>query len=371
MAPRVAIVTTTIYVPKALENYFKNAVEHGYQDTLFVVTGDKKTPAEAKPFTLKTAQECGVQAVFMDVDDQNEYMKKYPELNAHLPWNCIQRRNVSILYAYEQGCEIIIAIDDDNLCDPRTNYIGEHLAAFDRPQAMPELSSTSGWLNICKFLRDKRGVPFYPRGFPMEQRWPQFEPGVSSRTNTRRVVVNGGLWLDDPDVDAFTRLCNNISAIEYTREDNFALAKGTWCPYNSQNTAIHRDVIAGYVLSPNVGRMDDIWGGYVTLAIMDHLGHCCSFGHPLVVQERNPHNYFRDHEKEAVGLEAGTVFTEALRSIKLTCTNYNDGIAEVSAALRQMQERFTPAAWGHVTAICDALDVWVATIKRADAARKA
>jgi len=30
-----------------------------------------------------------------------------------------------------------------------------------------------------------------------------------------QVVVNGGLWLDDPDVDAITRLCNDISAVRY------------------------------------------------------------------------------------------------------------------------------------------------------------
>ena len=71
------------------------------------------------------------------------------------------------------------------------------------------------------------------------------------------------------DVDAITRLCNDISAVEYTREKSFSMAKGTWCPFNSQNTAISRSVIPAYCLSPRVGRYDDIWASYVCLAIMD------------------------------------------------------------------------------------------------------
>jgi hypothetical protein len=62
------------------------------------------------------------------------------------------------------------------------------------------------------------------------------------------VVVNAGLWLGDPDVDAVTRICNDINAEQYTREQSFALARGTWCPFNSQNTALWRGVIPAYCL---------------------------------------------------------------------------------------------------------------------------
>ena len=119
---------------------------------------------------------------------------QYPELDAHLPWRCIQRRNVSILYAYEKGCDVIIAIDDDNYVLPGTDFVGTHVAGLTLLET-PSLSSSSGWLNVCKFLKDHRGalsrrfgdaneftcinciagVPFYPRGYPMEERWPKVE----------------------------------------------------------------------------------------------------------------------------------------------------------------------------------------------------
>ena len=83
---------------------------------------------------------------------------QYPEFDAHLPWRCIQRRNVSILYAYEQGCDVIIAIDDDNYVLPGTDFVGTHLAGLSlHENPLTSLSSSSGWLNVCKFLKDHRG----------------------------------------------------------------------------------------------------------------------------------------------------------------------------------------------------------------------
>jgi hypothetical protein len=120
---------------------------------------------------------------------------QYPEFDAHLPWRCIQRRNVSILYAYEQGCDVIIAIDDDNYVLAGTDFVGTHVAGLSlHCNPLPSLCSSSGWLNVCKYLKDHRGaldrhirnntaaslivcldagVPFYPRGYPMEERWPK------------------------------------------------------------------------------------------------------------------------------------------------------------------------------------------------------
>ena len=85
------------------------------------------------------------------------------------------------------------------------------------------------------------------------------------------------------------------SARRYTRTESFVTGKGTWSPFNSQNTALSAKIIPAYPLSPKVGRYDDIWAGYAVLAIADHLDHATMFGFPLVKQERNPHNYFKDH----------------------------------------------------------------------------
>ncbi len=48
----------------------------------------------------------------------------------------------------------------------------------------------------------------------MDQRWPAEPPLVRARAARRRVVANAGLWLGDPDVDAVTRICNDICAVQ-------------------------------------------------------------------------------------------------------------------------------------------------------------
>ena len=66
---------------------------------------------------------------------------------------------MSILYAYEQGCDVIIAIDDDNYVLPGTDFVGTHVAGLTLDEhPLAALSSSSGWLNVCKYLKDHRGA---------------------------------------------------------------------------------------------------------------------------------------------------------------------------------------------------------------------
>ena len=139
--------------------------------------------------------------------------------------------------------------------------MGEHSRPILQASEHSALKSNTNWLNVCEFLEDKRKVEFYPRGYPMNQRWKEPKPFFRTEKQKRKIIVNAGLWLDDPDVDAITRLTNDISAVRYTKEESFTMQKGTWCPFNSQNTAMAREMIPAYCLSPNIGRYDDIWAG--------------------------------------------------------------------------------------------------------------
>jgi len=367
MAPKVALVTTTIYVPKALHAYMENAVKHGHKDCLFVVTGDKKTPAEAQTFLAESAAKFGVECIYQTVDDQIKWLERFPELAEEIPWNSIQRRNIAILTAYEWGAEAIITIDDDNYFVEGQDFIGDHVGpVLKGAHEHEQLLSNTKWLNVCEFLKDKRGVPFYPRGYPMHQRWRPDAPFYKNTKHTRKVLVNAGLWLDDPDVDAITRLCNDISAVAYTRETSFTMARHTWCPFNSQNTTLSRELIPAYCLSPRVGRYDDIWASYVCLVIMDHFDHAVMFGYPLVKQERNPHNYFKDHQMERHGLEFTEVFCEWLRELDLKGTTYLQCLEEVIAGIEAKCAASTVAQEfkDYVTGFLKSNKVWAITMKK-------
>jgi hypothetical protein len=156
-------------------------------------------------------------------------------------------------------------------------------------------------------------------------------------------VVNAGLWLGDPDVDALERLyhlADPTEAVALAAEVSIAPEIGTWTPFNSQNTALARRVIPAYFLSPVVGRYDDIWGSYVLKHICDHLREAVTFGRPLVKQERNPHNYWRDLDNERYGHALTLRFVETLATIPLAGKDYRACYAEITDALpRAMSAR--------------------------------
>lgn len=330
---KTTITTTTIHVPYLVEDYIKDVIKHGREKEVdFVITGDKKTPVEAKSYCEELQSRYGIPVLFMDVDDQEAFMASRPILNGFLPWNCLQRRNVAILKAWEQGADIIVLIDDDNYiaCE---DYAGQNLH-LGQEASLDCFSAPNGWYNICEWLHDRYGRKFYPRGYSWDERRQEF-PCTSLRKNVR-CVVNGGFWLGDPDIDAVTRLAAPIDVVSYSRSGNIALDKDVYCPFNSQNTAIHRDIVPAYFLCSNVGRFDDIWASYVVERIAWHLGDSISFGQPLVCQNRNEHDLWIDAYAEEDGTKYTPDFCRWLREVELTGSTYGDCALELMRGLKKL-----------------------------------
>lgn len=360
-----AVVTTTINVPVLLEEYVKDIINHKH-DCFFVVIGDKKTPPEAKKYCEDLAKKTGMEIVYMDVDAQVKYLKDFPELDEHIQYNCIQRRNIGILYAFQNNADVIITIDDDNFFLTK-NFVGHHKVGDTKE--LDVISTNIGWLNVCNFLEEEHGREFHHRGHALEVRHQNEK--LTTKKKKVKVVVNAGFWLGDPDVDALTRIhyvAKPITAVAYKRKDNFALEKGTWSTFNSQNTSLAREVIPAYFLSPKVGRYDDIWGAYVLKRITDHLDHAISFGHPVVNQERNVHNYWKDLAKESDGMILTHRFVEALKSIKLTKKNYSKCYEEIVEKLPKAFEKsgkpLTPELQTYFDNYVVGMKVWIKTFER-------
>ncbi len=360
-----SIVTTTINVPVLLEEYVKDIINHKHK-CFFVVIGDKKTPIEAKKHCEDLSKKTGMEIVFMDVEDQRKYLRDFPELDEHIQYNCIQRRNIGILYAFQNGADTIITIDDDNFFLTK-NFVGNH--AVGDIKEIDVISSNNGWINVCGFLEEEHGREFHHRGHPLEFR--HHEEKLKTKKKKVKIVVNAGFWLGDPDVDALTRIhyiAKPITAVAYKRDSNFALDKGTWSTFNSQNTSLAREVIPAYFLSPKVGRYDDIWGAYVLKRIADHLDHAISYGHPVVNQERNVHNYWKDLAKESDGMILTHRFVEALKSIKLTQKTYDKCYKEIVSKLPQAfikaGKPLTPEHQEYFNNYVLGMKVWIKTFER-------
>ena len=324
---KISIVTTTINIPVLLTNYAKNARYYGHKDIEFITIGDRKSASGTAEFCKSL--EHYYPSTYLDIASQKRYLDRFPELWEHLRFDSIQRRNIGIMLAYENGADVVITIDDDNFVLSQ-DFVGLHAIVGTAPE-LPVYSSTCGWFNVCSVLESDGGVQFYHRGYPQNYRWTESSHFVTLSKSKRVVAVNAGLWLDNPDIDALTRMERQpiVRGLKQPWAGNFSLSPGTWSPFNSQNTALMRSAIPAYFLSPYIGRYDDIWASYILIRIAEHLDHAVAFGEPVVRQERNPHDLWKDLDVERNGMIMTASLCDALRNVALTGTTYSDCFAEV------------------------------------------
>jgi hypothetical protein len=208
-------------------------------------------------------------------------------------WRSIQRRNIAILEAILSGADTIITVDDDNRpLDPE---------AFDE--------DVRNSLNvITKASHAHRGVfdpgslcdpPTHARGLPYTELRHTGEYARLGSGSLCEVAVVASLWMGDPDVDAVERLANApvVNGITSTA----TISCSTYAPLNSQATSWEATYAPLMAVLPGVGRMDDIWSGYIAQRIMRCYDKAVHYGRPLVVQDRNEHDLVTDLERELIG----------------------------------------------------------------------
>jgi hypothetical protein len=325
---KTTVVTTSINVPRFLTAYSDDAIRYG-REVDFIVIGDQKTPSEAKEFCL-TIPNCN----YMDIQAQQEYMHRFPELWEHIPFNSFERRDIGILKAYENGADTMITIDDDNLLAVEDALRWHQIVGSS--SKMPIYRSTSGWFNVCSLLEEENDVEFYHRGYSPKNKW---KPGYQMcNPNTGKIVINAGLWYNNPDTDAITRIERPLNVIGFGSDKHdcgtIGLAPGTWSPFNCQNTAIAREVLPSYFMSPYIGRHSDIFASYVVARLAEHFGDVIAFGMPLANHDRSEHNLWHDLEIEKWGMQHTDEFCDVLRSARLTATTYHEGFGQLIEHLK-------------------------------------
>jgi hypothetical protein len=327
----IAVTVTTIHVPKVIAALEENRRLFRHDAVQYVVVSDKKTPDTAADYCRSLRDE-GVACEYLDLGSQDAFLEKSPALKAYLPYNSFARRNIGDLWAYLEGAEIIIRIDDDNFPVAEHDFFGGH-KIVGSTQEFRTVASSNGWFNCCQLL-DARKREFYPRGFPYPQRWQPHE--LQWSVTKRRVLLNAGLWSGEPDVDAVTRLCEPVQVTGLKPQGGpLLLEKATWCPINTQNTAFHRDLIPAAFVSPGVGRYDDIFSGYLLRCLMDHFGDGVCYGLPIVHQDRNDHNLWNDLKLEMFGNEYTPHLLGVLREFVPQSRTYAAAYGELAAYLRK------------------------------------
>lgn len=353
MSKRNHIVCTTIFEPDWLQGYLDNLRQYGHDaDTRIDIIVDRKTPPSVAE-AAAAARRDGFDVWCPDAEEQEDFLKRLGAAGDFIPWNTDNRRNIGFLAALEDDAELLVSIDDDNYCLPDSDFLGTHAICGGPPQAETQLASGAPWFNICSLL-DAGGQTTYPRGLPYAARddGSLAQPGaLDAEAAQRRVAVNAGLWLEDPDVDAITRLCQRPRV--RAGSGDVALAPETWSPINTQNTGLTRDaafayyyVRMGYPLQGlRIDRYGDILSGYFVQKCAKHLGDSVHIGAPVAEHRRSQHNLFKDLYFELAGMVIVEELLPWLQALRLSGNTYPECYAALADALETDAHRFQGFVW--------------------------
>lgn len=367
---RYAIVLTTINIPELLLEYANNFEKYNHKKEVdFIVIGDLKTPSAAEKVT-DTLLRREFEGVYLDVEKQKKWLKRFPDLDKIVPYNSDNRRNIGYLLAKERGAEIIISIDDDNWPQDNKDYLLGH-KIIGTKQNLPTVSSKNNWYNICRHLETEPKRIIYPRGFPYSKRK---KDTADFSISEGRIVMNAGLWLQDPDVDAVTNLNEPIKVVSVD-EKQYLLSIGTFSPINTQNTALHIDALPCYwyvrmgeiIQGRKIDRYGDIWSGFFAQKVIHHIGDRISFGPSVAIHRRNLHNLLKDLQEEMGGMILTEKLVPILEEIKLSKTTYSDSYLELSEKIAdaiKKSEDFLEEEKRYFQKITEAMKIWVETCNK-------
>jgi hypothetical protein len=336
MTKRADIVVTTIFEPRFLDDYVENLERHGHDDVGVIIIPDRKTPRSV----YEAAAKHPGRVLCPDIDEQERFLAKFPSMAGRIPYDSDNRRNIGYLMALDRGAEVLISIDDDNFVLADSDFAGEHKIVGESLD-LEELESNDRWMNLCALLESNSATEVFARGFPYYARRAARQTTMKA-ARAERVVMNVGLWLSDPDVDAITRLGIGPK-MERFRGTSLLLGRDTWTPINTQNTAVARDAVAayyyvrmGFALSGmKIDRYGDIFSGYFLQKCVKHRGEAIRIGTPIADHRRTPHNLFKDLYHELAGMVILDDLLPWLQELQLTGSSYRELYASLADALEE------------------------------------
>jgi len=286
-----ALVVTTIGHPTAaMRALARGALDRGLE---FIVIGDEKSPAH---YDLEGA-------TFYDLDAQRGTGMAFA---SRCPTRHYARKNIGYLLAMQKGVDIIVETDDDNLPLPGFwDRRDRHVRAAAVAQA--------GWVNVYRHFSDA-DAPIWPRGLPLNA-VSNALPDLVVGDRMIDCPIQQGLVNEDPDVDAVYRLIERLP-FTFDQRPPIALGKGSWSPFNSQNTTWFADAFPLLYLPFHCSfRVTDIWRSFVAQRIAWENGWSILFHQATVWQERNEHDLMADFEDEIPGYLHNRRIGEALAAL--------------------------------------------------------
>lgn len=374
MTLRAAMVLTTIADPVVLKGYCANFKAHGRLDQVQVIVIPDKNTSPAVFTRCAELRKKGLNVVCPAIEEQERILQRLGFPADLIPHNSDNRRNVGYLMAADSEADFLISIDDDNYCPTGEDYFAEHSIVCREAQRYDVVESKNGWYNLCDLLELDPAYRVYPRGFPYAVR--HRDTQITTQARKVEVRINAGLWLQDPDLDGITWLAAPARGRAF-RGRSVVLGERTWSPINTQNTALHRDVIASYYFLPmsttgsglQIDRYGDIFSGYFSQACARHLGHSVRAGTPVAEHRRNAHRYLGDATQEMAGVWVLEDLLPWLAETRLDGQTYSEAYLSLSDQLEEQVLRFGGFIWTEATrdyfrAMAASMRAWVAACRQ-------
>lgn len=246
------------------------------EDWNLVVVGDKKSPSN---WNLPGC-------IYLDIEKQKSLGFK---ISKYLPYNHYARKNIGYLYAIKKQASLIYETDDDNI------LLNSKPHLLELNDSVKHLETNKKFANIYHHFTNKK---IWPRGFPLDEinKIDNFKYSDKKRTF---IPIQQALANREPDVDAIYRLVIDKKINFNINTEPIALPRGTFCPFNSQNTLWYKTAFWGLLLFSSVSsRVCDILRSYWVQRLLWELDGNLVFLPPSVLQRRNVHNLIKDFEEE-------------------------------------------------------------------------
>lgn len=357
----VTICITTINKPHFIEDLILNANKYNYKDFNIIIIGDYKSPKNNHEYINYIRKKLNADIRYLTVKDQILFLKKNKSLSKILPYNWGGRKMLANYISILEKSPVTVQIDDDNFI-LNNNFFHHHSEVGDIKR-IPLFSSENKWFNIYKSLNESKNLPIYPRGFLQKYRFKKNK--IKKENKLIKIATCNGLVLNDPDIDAFTRLNwpVKVTSVKKKYLPKFGLKPNTWCTWNNQNTSTYHEVTKIYFTPASVGRNSDIWTSMVICKIASHLNEAVSFGQPLVRQDRNFHNIMKDYDDEKYCNIHNEDFEKILRSIKLEQNSYIYCLIElINKFLKHLRKKKNEKYYSFIKKYLNEYKIWAEII---------
>ncbi|CAF3350950.1 unnamed protein product [Rotaria sp. Silwood1] len=246
----------------------------------------------------------------------------------------------------------IYTIDDD--CLPAQDANGNHINALQRHIQNLVTNSTPYFFNTL-YDPYREGSDFV-RGYPFSLR-----RGVPT-------AISHGIWLNAPDYDAPTQLLKVDERNTLLADITITVPAGVLYPMCSMNVAFNRKLIGPAFMQGLMGsgmpwgRYDDMFAGWASKVVADHLGLGVKTGAPYI-RHNKASNPFTNLKKEYMGMfwqEDIIAFFQKVRfssSAKTPQDCYLELAEMIRANLSYLNEYFSRLA--------TAMEIWIEQWNRA------